>query len=297
MARPMVGSVIGLSLADAHAAIAAVGASVREREVEVTEPSLVGRVVAQRPEAGEQMPETQVVDLDVGRSVRPQVRVPDVAGRTTEEARVVVAGLGLKMRTAEEEVPAESGVTSRDILRQAPTAGTDVSIGSEVVVTIARPIVVAPAVVGQTEAEARRLIESAGLQAAVSEHREALAARGSVIEQRPSAGSRVVPGTRVELLLSTGPRPAATPPVPLPSAPRQKRWEKQGHTLEVSDLAIIDEHQRLAREVGVLTRRGSNPSLVVRAALRAFERLRLENEDAWLRYLREVRSTGEPGQG
>jgi beta-lactam-binding protein with PASTA domain len=292
--RAVVGSLIGLSIADARAAVGELGAETRVREVEGNG-AAVGVVVAQRPVSGEAIVDG-VVEVDVVRDPSAQVEVPDLRMVGLERGRVVAGELGLTVRVTQEDVAAGSGVVSRDILRQEPVAGSFVPRGTEVVVTVAAVIAVVPVVVGQRQDKAREVIAAAGFATVPREQeRESDSPWGSVLEQRPDAGERVDVSTQFELVVSVG-RPVRSRPPSAVTEPRTKRWEKQGHTLLVGDLAILDEHQRLAREAGILTRRGSNPSLIVRAALRAYERLRLDRPDDWMRHLREVRSSGDPGQ-
>jgi len=80
--------------------------------------------------------------------------------------------------------------------------------------------------------------------------------------------------------------PEKPPVVPLfvprpPVAPKAPAWGKLTITLEQSDFDILDRFHVSAREAGLKLRRGGNPSLFIRAALRAFEEQSEERPDLW----------------
>jgi hypothetical protein len=70
--------------------------------------------------------------------------------------------------------------------------------------------------------------------------------------------------------------------------PKGPTWEKRSITLENSDLDILERFHASARDAGVKMRRGGNPSLFVRAALRAFDELSEANPQAWAQRLAAV---------
>ena len=72
------------------------------------------------------------------------------------------------------------------------------------------------------------------------------------------------------------------------SAAKPTGWAKLSITLEPGDLEILDRFHASARDAGVKLRRGGNPSLFVRAALRAFEELSETRPEAWAERLAGV---------
>ena len=100
------------------------------------------------------------------------------------------------------------------MIRTDPTFGTMVEEGStiEVYVSSGPEEIEVPPVVGQTRAEAERLITEAGLSVGqVTERADATFAEGIVIEQDPPQGVRVGVDAPVNLVVSTGPETVIVP--------------------------------------------------------------------------------------
>jgi serine/threonine-protein kinase len=73
--------------------------------------------------------------------------------------------------------------------------------------------VAVPGVVGQTRAEAERLVRAAELEPAVTEREDADAEPGTVLEQNPGDGTRVTKGTTVDLVVAKAPAEVPVPGV------------------------------------------------------------------------------------
>jgi hypothetical protein len=78
--------------------------------------------------------------------------------------------------------------------------------------------------------------------------------------------------------------------VPSPAAAKQATYAKMSITLTASDLEVIERFHSVAREAGVKLRKGGNPSLFLRAALREFDDLGDNDPQAWARRLASVLS-------
>ena len=145
---------------------------------------------------------------------RPKrIAAPAVSGKTLEEARTALerAGLTVQVRTAPSSKP--GGV----VLRQTPSAGTDVPPGSSVVIVVSsgpRPVVV-PNVVGAEARFAARRLRDEGLRVAIERVR-ANDAAGTVVSESPGAGSRVPRGATVRLLVAKRAPRAPVPTLALP---------------------------------------------------------------------------------
>lgn len=141
-----------------------------------------------------------------------QVEVPDVTGRPRDEAEQAMdeAGLGVTVETRNSsDVPVDA------VIETDPPAGESVRRGSEVtlVVSSGPGQVAVPPVVGQTQSAAEQQLSTRGLESSASEEPSDRPA-GEVISQSPDAGTRVDPGSTVELVVSKGLEPAATVDVP-----------------------------------------------------------------------------------
>jgi hypothetical protein len=96
------------------------------------------------------------------------------------------------------------------VISQNPAAGTQITVGSAValVVSTGPPTVAVPNVVAQTQSAATTAITSAGLTVGtITTAASTTVPAGSVISQNPSAGTQVLLGTAVALVVSSGPPP------------------------------------------------------------------------------------------
>ncbi len=175
-------------------------------------------VIAQDPAAGREVPQDSTVTLNV--STGPEaVQVPDLRGKTLDEARALLADLDLEVgqitRTDAPDV-AEDEVISSD-----PAAGTDAAPGSKVNLEVGTGQVEVPNVVGMTQSEAQNALSRVGLNSESSFAQTDSAREGTVIEQDPRSGGAVDSGSTVKITVAQAPAPTVTAttvtPTPTPS--------------------------------------------------------------------------------
>jgi beta-lactam-binding protein with PASTA domain len=130
--------------------------------------------------------------------------VPDVVGLQQGEAMVRIGAASLR--------PASSGsvhdpAPAGQVLSQTPVPGTKVAVDSAVpfVVSLGPELVTVPDVLADDEATARGAIEAAGLVVgAVGSGESDAYAVGTVNLQLPLGGQQVLPGTAVDITLTSG---------------------------------------------------------------------------------------------
>jgi serine/threonine-protein kinase len=129
-----------------------------------------------------------------------QVTVPDVTGLSRESAEARLRDEGLEVAVQEQESDEPEG----DVISQSPGAGTQVTRGARVTITVStgRPKVDVPDVVGMSEAKATARLSSAGLTP-VRQEREVTdpTQDGVVIDERPGAGTEVDKGREVVIVV------------------------------------------------------------------------------------------------
>lgn len=172
-----------------------------------------------------QQTEENAEDEEDSQSSANTVEMPNLLGKTMTEARIELDELGLSISLAGSEDSTQ--YSAGQIIRQSVDGGERIEVGSTVEVTIAgsgsgsssgsssqtdtqeeekTEQVTVPNVTGKTEAEARSLLEAAGLVVGtVSESASDTVAAGSVINQSLSSNTTVDKGTTVNLVLSSGP--------------------------------------------------------------------------------------------
>jgi len=161
------------------------------------------------------------------RSRAAMVQVPDVVGMSAAAARAYLQGMGLRYREVGSRP--DDDVAAGSVLTQDPPANAAVGSGTVIKVVLSQGSshVVVPNVTQMSVAQAQRNLEAAGLASGVvREGYDAQVPAGYVASTLPAPGTRVVPGTAVDMVVSMGPEPASLggapsplgPPVPAPSA-------------------------------------------------------------------------------
>jgi eukaryotic-like serine/threonine-protein kinase len=131
---------------------------------------------------------------------REQVTVPDVTGLSRDSAEARLREEGLEVAVEEQE----SDVPEGDVISQSPGAGTRVTRGDRVTITVStgRPQVDVPDVVGMSEERAIVRLSGAGLTPVRQERAVTDPSQdGVVIEQRPGAGDEVDEGHQVVIVI------------------------------------------------------------------------------------------------
>jgi serine/threonine-protein kinase len=149
-----------------------------------------------------------------------QVAVPNLLGKTFDEARQAASAVGLSVQTAGF---AQSSAAPNTVIKQDPPEGTRVTTGSTVSVTIASgpEIAIVPDLRLKSEQEALNLIVQAGLTIGTRTAAfDAVVPENSIVSQQPGPGQSVARGIPVNYVVSKGPEPTATPaPTPRPTPP------------------------------------------------------------------------------
>jgi serine/threonine-protein kinase len=138
--------------------------------------------------------------------------VPEVIGLGLSEARERLEREGFD----DVEVEREQSVAKVDrVLRQDPDAGESAPVDTTVTLTISRGpgVVRIPSVRSQARAQATRTLEDAGLKVSIGRRASEAVREGRAVATTPEAGEEVDRGTRVRLLLSSGPPTVEVPDV------------------------------------------------------------------------------------
>jgi serine/threonine-protein kinase len=197
--RAGVPNLVGMTLADATAAVTAVGLRMSPAGEEAADPPL-GVVLRQSPVAGSAADPGTGVEVVV--SVAPGVDVPNLVGLAIDRAIELGARRQLPVAIIEWR---ESDAAQSTVLEQAPAAGTRVDRATTVNVVIAIPIrriARVPELLQLPFEKARRVAADAGLGMEVTATRPADLERDTVLEQTPRAGEEVAVGSVVGVVLS-----------------------------------------------------------------------------------------------
>ena len=187
-------------------------AGLKSKILSGTSTAAAGTVFAEDPHAGSTVTRGSTITLSV--SSAETVTVPNVVGKKASAAVPILRRRGLAVQTSSVISRKPAGV----VLGQSPAAGAKVAKGSTEVIRVSRGLIQVPNVVGQPRASAVASIRGAGLVP------EAFTVpstqpKGTVVAQRPRAGTRVPRGSKVRLNLSNGRSTGGVPPPPPPPPP------------------------------------------------------------------------------
>ncbi|WP_448607914.1 Stk1 family PASTA domain-containing Ser/Thr kinase [Geodermatophilus sp. URMC 60] len=119
-------AVVGLSPDEATANLKSLGFTVERTEGRSADVD-TGEVMAVTPATGQQAPYKSTVTLQVSGGL-PQVQVPDVVGRTQQEAAALLQQAGLQVKVSQ--------FYGDRVFRQSPAAGQTVDIGTPVTILV-----------------------------------------------------------------------------------------------------------------------------------------------------------------
>jgi beta-lactam-binding protein with PASTA domain len=155
-------------------------------------------VISQNPSVGTFVPTGTTVTLGVSLGVV----VPDVRNLLLTDATIQLQAIGLQVQPVNER---SSTVPQDAVIRQDPAAGSNVSPGSTVTLTVSLGgNVTVPNVVDVRVADAQAQLQAAGLQTRLAYETSGGVNKGFVIKSDPLAGTSVSLGTTITLTISTG---------------------------------------------------------------------------------------------
>ena len=109
-----------------------------EEIIEASDTVAIGFVIRTSPVTGAEAAKGATVTIYLSNGRAP-IPVPPVVGLTERQARPLLTSQGLIVRVVYADVTPESGDDKR-VIEQSPSAGDDVEVGSEVVITVGRAV-------------------------------------------------------------------------------------------------------------------------------------------------------------
>ena len=208
-------NVVGLSLTDARAMLAAKGLRLGKitQAYDNSGKFAAGEVLSQSPQADILLSKGQSVDVVLSLGVHMVVVPNNLIGLTQDEAKRALVAVGLKVGQV---IPQSSNQPAGQVLDTNPRAGAQVPIGSGVQLIVSNGKVAVPKVVGQTVAQATQTLEQAGFQVRLNP--DTSPQNAHVVSQDPPSGAFAAYGSTVNLQTDAPPpSPTPTPSSPTPS--------------------------------------------------------------------------------
>lgn len=198
--KASVPSVIGLTQADAAAAVQGAGFVVGSVTQVTTSTVPAGSVVSQSPAAGATLAQGGTVTFSIAVAPPAAGTVPDLSGLSGDQASDAVAAAGFKPKVVRQT---NADVAAGFVIDQNPAAGVQAAPGSTVTIVVSSgpaPVEV-PSVTTKTQTDATNTLTNAGFKVTVT-----LATGGgpvgTVTAQSPGAGTLAAPGSTVVITVA-----------------------------------------------------------------------------------------------
>lgn len=162
-----------------------------------------GNVITTRPGAGAEVDSKSTVNLEVSTGPE-QVQVPQLTGKTQQQAAQALSALGLQLDGSVARAPSTPETLDK-VVEQNPSSGVAITVGSSIRITLGTgPAQVrVPDVVGQQVTVAQPNVEGAGFKVEI-ENIDSSQPVGEVVSTNPSGGTNAVEGDTVTLRVSNG---------------------------------------------------------------------------------------------
>jgi len=199
----MVPPIQGLLYEAAVSEAAAVGLTIEIVEERVDPTTPAGQVISQDPAATVMLPSGTAIRVVVSKG-GPEVAIPNVEGQTSEAAQQVLVGAPFLFNITLAEEPSSTIAKGR-VIRTDPAIGTTVASGSNVTLIVSGGgnQSTVPDVAGQSEADAKSVLNTAGLVWEVRYQNVPAGDEndGLVISQSLQPDTQVNPGSKVTLIV------------------------------------------------------------------------------------------------
>lgn len=160
-----------------------------------------GQVVSQNPTAGSKVKEQRLVTIYVSKGGE-EIEMPELTGLSKSDAEAQLKKMGLKLGSVYEKYSNEEAGT---VIKQDPKAGTKISRGQTVDITVSKGKqshkVSVPDVTGVSLDAAKAALQSRGLRVGSVSKQESRQAAGTVVSQSPASGE-VEEGSSISLVIA-----------------------------------------------------------------------------------------------
>ncbi len=256
-------NLVGATIDDARATAQEAGFELEVAEQQFSETVPADTVISTDPEPGAKVLPDSTIDAVVSRG-KERYAVPDVAGRTLDEATADLTGTNLALGEVK-EVYDEKVEKGRVVRLTSVDVGAKLKRGTPVDLTVSKgrkPIKVSSQV-GRKRDAAVKALQDAGLSPTVTEQFSDDVEQGVVIDQDPRDGT-LFRGDEVKLVVSKGPELITVPDVRgQPSAQAQQALEAAGFKVEVRNVLPGNDTVVVQTPSGGEQKRGSTVVIYV----------------------------------
>ncbi|MGC8846151.1 MAG: PASTA domain-containing protein, partial [Candidatus Hydrogenedens sp.] len=199
-------NLLGLTVEEANSVLTSTGYVLGTVSEQCSFTTPAGLIMIQQPFPGQYLEPGSPVNVTISTGPCPPNTVPNVVGLKQSIAENEIVSAGYVVGTVGEQC--NNTIPAGYVISQEPAGGEELEPGNAVNIIVSTgpcPIAV-PNVVGMTEENADVTLVSAGLfLGVVSEQCSDTIPQGRIISQNPLAGTQVIPGSYVDVVISSGP--------------------------------------------------------------------------------------------
>ncbi|MBO2452503.1 Stk1 family PASTA domain-containing Ser/Thr kinase [Actinomadura barringtoniae] len=190
--------VVGMQLSAAEKKLRDDGLQVRVAEAVYDDHVQKGQVAKSNPPGGARVGDGAVVTLTPSKGRIPR-EVPDVGGKSQDEARQILEGKGFKVGDVSKDT--SQTVDKDHVIRTSPVAGKKTSPDNPVNIVLSTGMSM-PDLVGTNGEQAKNTLRSMGLDVKVDTQKDDSKPAGVVLSQNPRSGDGVSRGDQVNLVIN-----------------------------------------------------------------------------------------------
>lgn len=195
--------VTGKTVEEATAELKAAGFEMGTADQKYDEKVEAGKIISQDPKAGDKREKGSKINVVVSQGIE-QITVPDLTGKSLEEAKQLLKDKGLVPSVGEPKY--SDSIEKGLVVGSNPAAGAKVNKGDtvEYYQSLGTEGSEVPNVVGKREGEAVATLNNVDFNVTTDYASSDTVAEGLVISQNPGAGKTLKPGETVNIVVSTG---------------------------------------------------------------------------------------------
>jgi beta-lactam-binding protein with PASTA domain len=198
-------NLIGMELGDAREILKQNHLELRIIKQIFSSKHTMNHVVSQKPLSGQVKRAGSVIEIVLSKG--PElVRVPDLFGKTQQEAELILGEIGLKLGGILTEI--DDSQPQGIVIKQSPEADTLIERDASVSITVNSPsgLVQVPNFIGHPLADVQAELNSLGFSFnKATSTSNSIYPAGTIVDQRPSPNERVPKGTALTFIVSSGP--------------------------------------------------------------------------------------------
>lgn len=204
-------NIVGMDIKQADAELSKQGLVLKVIGRENNDQANPDTIISQDPGAGRKVKKGREIEVIISQGVA-QVKVPNISGVTINDATTRLSNKGLNLGTIDPVY--DEKYADGIVISQNPLADATVSTGTKVNVVVSKgkqpPRAAVPDVKGLTVTEATAKLKAANMDlGTVTRSASSAFYAEQVASQDPAAGVQIEEGTKVNVVVSTGPGPTS----------------------------------------------------------------------------------------